>query len=203
MKTTRKAVAAPKRAMPSSVRIIGGQWKRTPLPVASQEGLRPTPGRVRETVFNWLGQTMTGQVCVDAFAGTGALGFEAASRGAQRVVLFEQDAALVRKLDALKAKLQADMVEIRKGDALWHLGQLASGSVDGVFLDPPFGVFTTAAYEAALKQAARITTEHGWIYLEANQDWGPEALAPLGLAVVRQGCAGVVHFHLLQKQPSV
>src|SRR5215207_3044747 len=87
------------------VRIIGGQWKRTRLPVPSKPGLRPTPDRVRETLFNWLGQDLTGWRCIDVFAGTGALGFEAASRGAADVLLCEQDPALAQQLKTVQAKL--------------------------------------------------------------------------------------------------
>src|SRR6476659_1690841 len=90
----------PRNAPPHEVRIIGGQWKRTRLPVADKPGLRPTLDRVRETLFNWLGQDLEGWRCLDAFAGTGALGFEAASRGALRVVLLERDAQLVHALQA-------------------------------------------------------------------------------------------------------
>src|SRR4051794_32172956 len=86
---------------PGEIRLIGGLWKRTKLPVADKPGLRPTPDRVRETLFNWLGQDLTGWRCADAFAGTGALGFEAASRGAAEVVLIEQDGVLVSQLMAL------------------------------------------------------------------------------------------------------
>ena len=96
---TAKTTAAPAR--PHEVRIIGGQWKRTKLPVADKPGLRPTPDRVRETLFNWLGQDLTGWRCLDMFAGTGALGLEAASRGAAEVHLFETDAALVAQLQQL------------------------------------------------------------------------------------------------------
>src|SRR5215831_17805566 len=88
------------RSLPHQVRIIGGLWKRTPLPVADRPGLRPTPDRVRETLFNWLGQDLSGWRCVDAFAGSGALGFEAASRGAAAVVLVERDPQLARSLRA-------------------------------------------------------------------------------------------------------
>src|SRR6478736_3002724 len=90
-----------RRKLPNQVRIIGGAWKRTPLPVADRPGLRPTPDRVRETLFNWLGQDLTGWRCVDAFAGTGALGLEAASRGAADVLLVEQDPDLVATLRGL------------------------------------------------------------------------------------------------------
>src|SRR5215207_5340138 len=96
---------------PREVRIIGGRWKRTKLPVPNKPGLRPTPDRVRETLFNWLGQDLTGWRCMDVFAGTGALGLEAASRGAAEVLLCEQDPGLVDQLKALQAKLHADMVK--------------------------------------------------------------------------------------------
>ena len=83
------------------VRIIGGQWRRTRLAVAQRPGLRPTPDRVRETLFNWLGQELGGWRCLDVFAGTGALGFEAASRGAQQVRMVEQDAGLAQQLERI------------------------------------------------------------------------------------------------------
>ena len=89
------------------MRIIGGQWRRTKLSVAQRPGLRPTPDRVRETLFNWLGQDLTGWRCLDAFAGTGALGFEAASRGAQQVRLVEQDGGLTLQLERISTQLGA------------------------------------------------------------------------------------------------
>ena len=97
------------------VRIIGGQWKRSKLAVADKPGLRPTPDRVRETLFNWLGQDLTGWRCIDAFAGTGALGFEAASRGAREVLLVEQDTALVAQLKRVHLQLQASATQIVRG----------------------------------------------------------------------------------------
>ena len=103
---------------PHEVRIIGGQWKRTTLPVPNHPGLRPTPARVRETLFNWLGQDLQGLRCLDAFSGTGALGFEAASRGAAQVVLVEQDAGLFSALSRTKTKLSADTVRLERGDGV-------------------------------------------------------------------------------------
>ena len=102
----RPAPSTPRRTapLPQEVRIIGGQWRRTRLPVADRPGLRPTPDRVRETLFNWLGQDLGGWQVIDVFAGTGALGFEAASRGAAEVLMVEQDAALVASLRGLKDK---------------------------------------------------------------------------------------------------
>src|SRR5213076_1304302 len=105
-------------APPREVRIIGGQWKRSKLPVRDKPGLRPTPQRVRETLFNWLGQDLTGWRCLDAFAGTGALGFEAASRGAAAVHLIEQDPALIDALRSSRDKLKAESVTITRADAV-------------------------------------------------------------------------------------
>src|SRR3954471_2992124 len=127
-----------RRSLPNQVRIIGGQWKRTLLPVADRPRLRPTPDRVRETLFNWLGQDLGGWRCVDAFAGTGALGLEAASRGAADVLLVESEGALVDQLRAVIQRLAADQVRVQRGNALSVLATLPPASVDLVFLDPPF-----------------------------------------------------------------
>jgi len=178
------------------VRIIGGQWKRTRLKVADKPGLRPTPDRVRETLFNWLGQDLSGWRCVDVFAGTGALGFEAASRGAAQALLIEQDAALLAQLSAIKAKLGADAVQVRRGDGVLALQQLPAGSVDLVLIDPPFDA---KLFEPALRAAAHAVVPGGAIYLEAPRAWTDEELAPLGLALHRYLKAGMVHAHLLLK----
>lgn len=186
------AARAPKPA--GEVRIIGGLYKRTKLAVPDKPGLRPTPDRVRETLFNWLGQDLSGWHCVDSFAGTGALGLEAASRGAASVRMAEQDAELVQRLQAMRLKLGAANVTVERGDGLALLQRLAPGSQQLILLDPPFD---SALFDPALAAAARAVAEPGFIYLEAPQPWAEEALAPLGLAVFRQGKAGAVHFHLL------
>jgi 16S rRNA (guanine(966)-N(2))-methyltransferase RsmD len=190
----------PIKVTPQEVRIIGGRWKRTPLPVLDRPGLRPTPVRVRETLFNWLGHDLTGWRCVDAFAGTGALGLEAASRGAAEVVLIEQDAALVTRLNQLKARLQgAETVRVERGDALAGLRQRHGAGLDLVFLDPPFADGENEVLLTAALQAARATLNAtGLIYLEAPKPWSDETLAPLGLALNRHGKAGAVAFHLLR-----
>src|SRR6478735_2868783 len=115
---------------PNEVRIVGGQWKRTRLPVADKPGLRPTPDRVRETLFNWLGQDLDGWRCLDAFAGTGALGFEAASRGARQVTLVESDAALAAQLRATQERLGAQAARVQRGDGLLVLQRCAPASLD-------------------------------------------------------------------------
>ena len=178
------------------IRIIGGQWKRSLLTVASKEGLRPTPNRIRETLFNWLGQDLTGLHCVDAFAGTGALGFEAASRGATSVLVYEQDALLCRSLLGLRDRLSANNIQVSQGDALAHISRLAAQSVDVVFLDPPFG---SDLFMPALKAASRIVKLQGFVYLESDRVWTSEELTPFDLSITRQGKAGMVCYHLLQK----
>ncbi|MBC5763115.1 16S rRNA (guanine(966)-N(2))-methyltransferase RsmD [Ramlibacter albus] len=182
----------------SEVRIVGGLWKRTRLPVADKPGLRPTPDRVRETLFNWLGQDLTGWHCVDAFAGTGALGFEAASRGAADVLLVEQDAQLVAALRATQKKLDAAAVRVQRGNALTVLAGLAPASMDLVFLDPPFDA---NLFDKALAAAVPAVRPEGFIYLEAPTEYKAQQLAGFGLAVHRHLKAGAVHAHLLAAAP--
>ena len=190
---------APKGPSSHEIRIIGGQWRRTRLKVLDKPGLRPTPDRVRETLFNWLGQDLSGWRCVDAFAGTGVLGLEAASRGAAHVLMVEQDAVLVRDLQDKATRLKASMVSVQRGDAVSTLGRLPAGSVDLVFIDPPFD---GPWFEPALKAATRAVPVGGWIYLEAPVAWPAEALGALGLSCERHLKAGAVHAHLLQRTSS-
>ena len=178
------------------VRIIGGQWKRSKIKVIDRPGLRPTPDRVRETLFNWLGQDLTDWRCVDAFAGTGALGFEAASRGAQSVLMLEQDAQLVTLLSQTRERLKAHTVQVQKGDAMMALQRLAPNSLDVVFLDPPF---EGSHFDNALKAAAKAVVPGGWVYLEAPLHWTDEALQVCGLQAQKHMKAGAVHAHLLQR----
>ncbi len=183
------------------IRIIGGQFRRTKLTVPNHPGLRPTPDRVRETLFNWLGQDLTGWRCADVFAGTGVLGFEAASRGAADVLLCEQDPGLVLQLKAVQARLKADTVRIERGDGLSAIKRLDAGSMQLVLIDPPFD---SNAFEPALKAAAQAISPTGLVYLEAPRVWQDDELLPLGLKIHRSAKAGAVHFHLLVKsdQPS-
>lgn len=182
--------------LPREVRIIGGTWKRSKLPVGEGEGLRPTPDRVRETLFNWLGQDLSGWRCLDAFAGSGALGFEAASRGADQVVMIERDRRLARALEEVKVRLSADQVRIDNADAIAWMARCAADSFELVFLDPPFG---TPLGEPALDAAARVVVPDGYVYLELPQALEPEAAEARGLRIHRQARAGAVHFHLLQR----
>ena len=185
---------------PSEVRIIGGLWKRTRLPVADLPGLRPTPDRVRETLFNWLGQDLSGWRCIDAFAGTGALGLEAASRGASEVRLVEQQPALVAQLLRLTARLEAAAVRVERGDGVKALQRLAPASMDLVLLDPPFDA---GLFDAALAAASRALAPEGFVYLEAPRSWPDDSLAVAGLQRHRYLKAGAVHAHLLRREAAL
>ncbi|MFU2486202.1 16S rRNA (guanine(966)-N(2))-methyltransferase RsmD [Thauera sp. WH-1] len=174
----------------SRVRIVGGQWRSRLLDVAHVQGLRPTPDRVRETLFNWLGQDLDGQHCLDLFAGTGILGFEAASRGAAGVVLVERDPRAFDALHKTAKTLQASQVEIVRGDAV-RFAQTTPRQFDGVFLDPPYKQGWIERVEPWLD---RILQPDGWLYVEAEA-----AVMRLGhWHTVKQGHAGQVHFHLMR-----
>ena len=174
------------------VRIVGGTLKRSKLPVADKPGLRPTPDRVRETLFNWLGQDLSGWRCLDAFAGSGALGFEAASRGAAEVLLLERDADLVRSLRASQQRLKVDTLRVEAADAIAWMNRCEPQRFELVLLDPPFDA---ALFEPALTAAAHVVVPGGFVYLEAPEPW----TATADFALHRQGRAGAVHFHLLQR----
>jgi 16S rRNA (guanine966-N2)-methyltransferase len=175
------------------VRLVGGQWKRSKLPVPAHDGLRPTPDRVRETLYNWLGQDLTGWCCLDAFAGSGALGFEAASRGAGEVVLLERDAALAAALRATQARLGATAVRVECADALAWMNRHPGAGFDLVLLDPPF---SAGLHEAAIEAATRLVVPGGWVYVEADRLLDPLVLAPQALLPHRHLRAGLVHAHL-------
>ncbi len=200
MRPARAGTAAvsprPPVALPNEVRIIGGRWKRCKLPVANRPGLRPTPDRVRETLFNWLGQNLSGWRCLDAFAGSGALGFEAASRDAAEVVLLERDPQLARSLRDSKERLKVDVLKVECADALAWMQRCAPQAFELVFIDPPFDAELAGP---ALKAAARVVVADGFIYLEASRSFDDSELLALGLTVHRQARAGAVHFHLLQR----
>ena len=180
----------------NSVRIIGGVWRSRVLRFPDATGLRPSPDRVRETLFNWLGQDLTGLACLDLFAGSGALGFEAASRGARSVVMTEDDRAAAAALRANAVLLDAKSWRLAAGDALeflrLHRAGHPGGLFDVVFLDPPFGTDLLARVMPLLPQ---VLAPGARVYVESD-----EALkVPEGWELLRQGKAGVVHYHLMQR----
>jgi 16S rRNA (guanine966-N2)-methyltransferase len=186
--------ASPQRAhgAPNRVRIIGGHWRRRLLDFPGCAGLRPTPDRVRETLFNWLGQDLPGWSCLDLFAGSGALGFEAASRGAGRVVMIERDKAAFDALEKNRAALGASQVDILRADALAWLANNRE-AFDLVFVDPPFGSGLAATVQAVL---ATHIKPGGQAYVEQ----GSEVLASSGFIIHRSGRAGRSHFALLVRE---
>lgn len=189
-------------AAPHRVRIIGGAWKRTPIPVADAPGLRPTPDRVRETLFNWIAHLRPDLAALrglDLFAGTGALGFELASRGAAHVTLVERDPKLAARLRALRDRLGATQIEIVAGDALAVAAQLADSSFDFVFVDPPYDAGLLAP---ALDAVRRVLAPEGLAYAESDAPIDAAQAAAHGYELVRADRAGHVHFHLLRRKSS-
>lgn len=180
------------RAPAGAVRIIGGRWRSRRLEFPQSAGLRPTPDRVRETVFNWLAPVLPGAACLDLFAGSGAFGFEAVSRGAVRAVLVERDVDAITALHANRAKLAADATEIVAGDVLTYLNGSAS-AFDVVFLDPPYASGLLAPCLVLLAARGWLRPD-GWIYLEAPA--GETPALPAGWEIWRSKTAGQVGYHL-------
>ena len=188
----------------SRIRITGGQWRSRLVAVADAQGLRPTPDRVRETLFNWLGQDLTGQSCLDLFAGSGVLGFEAASRGAGKVTLVEQDQNAFATLRQNAQLLGAERLELIQADAMKFAQAAASSAADSqaaekrrdrynlIFLDPPYHQGWLMRIEAYLPQLAAPGAR---LYVEAEH-----AVPSLGpWASVRAGRAGQVYYQLLER----
>ena len=149
---------------PGAVRIVGGRWRGTRLPVADVEGLRPTPDRVRETLFNWLQPVLPGARVLDLFAGSGALGLEALSRGAREALLVERDPATAEALRATVARLHAGAeASVIQADALTLLRNPLHGRFDLVFLDPPFAA---DLWTDAMRWLPAWLADDAWLYLE-------------------------------------
>lgn len=184
-----------KSGVPQQIRIIGGQWKRTPLAVVDLPGLRPTPDRVRETLFNWLGQELTGRCCLDLFGGTGALGLEAASRGAAAVIINEKQPLAARSIAAIISKLSATQVKLVQSDALMLLRQLQQQRqrFDLIFLDPPFG---GGWLEKIVPLLPEVLMPEATVYVEAEAALAPDLLGDQ-FDLYKQDKAGAVHYHLL------
>ncbi len=172
------------------VRIVAGRWRSRLIDVPAHPDLRPTPDRVRETLFNWLGQRLQGCACLDLYAGSGALGFEAASRGAGRVVMVEADCAVLAALRRSRERLGADEVEIVAGDALEYLAH-AGERFDVVFLDPPFRQNALPALLAILPPRLQPGAR---VYLEA-----PDAVEiTASWRELKRARAGQVSYQLMQ-----
>jgi 16S rRNA (guanine(966)-N(2))-methyltransferase RsmD len=177
------------------VRIVGGDYRRTPIPVIDAQGLRPTPDRVRETLFNWLHHLWAGDFSqkrvLDLFAGTGALGFEAASRGVAHVQMVEKNPLAIAALRSLRTRLKADHVRIHDGNALMVLDRLNDTPFDLIMVDPPFG---EGWLERLWAKLPPVLTQDGLLYIESEAP----ILPPDSFELLRQSRAGHVHFHLLR-----
>jgi len=177
------------------VRIVGGQWRNTRLPVPTLPGLRPSSDRVRETLFNWLMPRLGGARVLDLFAGSGALGLEAVSRGAAHATLIERDPQLVRNLQAAVARLQAaDQASVVQADALRWLQGAADQQADLVFIDPPFA---DGLWQDALAQLPRHLAADAWLYLESPAGHAP--LLPPAWMLHREGGSREVRFALYRR----
>lgn len=186
----------PSRRRPNELRIIGGEWRGRRLSFPALPGLRPTPDRVRETLFNWLSPVVEGARCADLFAGSGALGLEALSRGAAGVTFIDNQPEVVRQLRESLQRLQAaGRGEVVCADAARWLDS-ATGPYRIAFVDPPFAAGLGAGMLPALA-AAGLMEHGGWVYVEQAADQ-PPPVAPEGWSLHRQGRAGGVGYYLFR-----
>nr|WP_132999585.1 16S rRNA (guanine(966)-N(2))-methyltransferase RsmD [Luteimonas arsenica] len=194
------APRAPSRSTaPGSVRIIGGRWRGSKLPVASVPGLRPTSDRARETLFNWLQPMLPGARVLDLFAGSGALGLEALSRGASAALLVERDPALAQSLRETCERLKAgEAATVLRADALELLRAPLHGRFDLVFLDPPFDA---DAWAPALERLAPWLADDAWLYLESPAQ-APAAPGP-GWRLHRESASRDAHHALYRRSAAV
>ena len=184
-----------KSAQPNNcVRIIAGNWRGRKLAFPAVAGLRPTPDRVRETLFNWLDPEIRGRRCLDLYAGSGALGIEAASRGAVEVVLVEKHPRIAMNLREQLQRLDARQVQVVEADVADYLAG-TSPPFDIVFLDPPFHEGRLQACMEALKAGDWLSKE-AWVYIEAEHGFKPEL--PEHWRLHRSKQAGQVDYHLLR-----
>ncbi len=182
------------------MRIVGGEWRGRKIRFPPVAAIRPTPDRVRETLFNWLQPVIVGSRCLDLYAGSGALGLEALSRGAARVVFVEVDAAVARHLDTTLEALGCTRGRVMRSDAGRFLGsadERAAGPFDVVFLDPPFAEPVLGGVCAELERSGRLAPS-ARIYLEAPAAAGEPEL-PAGWTLLRSKRAGEVGYHLARR----
>ena len=195
------AKASPKGPLPQRVRIIAGAWRGRYLQVPALPSVRPTPARVRETVFNWLAGSLDNAECLDLYAGSGALGFEAASRGARRVTLVDRDRAVVQCLRQETKRFCATQIEVVQARALAYIDCLRE-PLDILFIDPPFALGTELLEKTCARLAAsRALKESSLVYVESPADW--IARVPSSWTPLKSKQAGQVGYHLFAARPYV
>ena len=182
------------------LRIVAGKWRSRLLPVVDEAGLRPTPARVRETVFNWLADSIEGRRCLDLYAGSGALGFEALSRGAAHVVFVEHSSEAAKMLRENISLLEATGAVVHQTDALKFIESADGENFDVVFLDPPFADDLLEDLCRLLAGSNALATG-ATVYLEQRRDQTPPAL-PAGWVELKEKSAGKVRYALVQVKDS-
>lgn len=196
--------STPRSTSANRLRIIGGQWRGTKLLFPDHAAIRPTPDRVRETVFNWLQQEIVGTHCLDLFAGSGALGLEALSRGAASVVFVDREPVVGRYLRDTLTRLKCTQAEVLSQDALTYLPRITQ-PFNGAFLDPPFATAASSDLFSQLLQkldAPGRMTPTAWMYLECPSSLGSPSTWPHWLShwrVHRSEQAGQVGYHLVRR----
>ncbi|MGI9223193.1 MAG: 16S rRNA (guanine(966)-N(2))-methyltransferase RsmD [Woeseiaceae bacterium] len=188
-----------RKAPAGRLRIVAGKWRSRPLEIADVEGLRPTSERVRETLFNWLAPVIEGSRCLDLFAGTGALGLEALSRGAASVVFVDSSRRALTVIEKNVRSLHAEGAIIRHGDALRFVQTAAPGSFDVVFLDPPFAADLLDGICQRIDEA-KILAPGAMVYLERDKAQAEPSL-PATWQVLRDKVAGQVRYSLVTAEP--
>jgi 16S rRNA (guanine966-N2)-methyltransferase len=178
----------------NTVRINAGEWRSRLIKFPDAQGLRPTPERVRQTVFNWLGQELTGQTCLDLFAGTGVMGFEALSRGASSVILVEKSMPAYKSILENKQLLKAEQAQVLHQDAMAFLNANQQ-KFNLIFLDPPYN---QQWLPKILPLLLKHLKEDGFVYAEAEFALDENAEFATGWRVVKQSKAGNVFYHLLK-----
>ena len=185
-----------KKPRPGRLRIVAGKWRSRLLDIANVPGLRPTSERIRETLFNWLRPTIPGARCLDLFAGTGALGLEALSRGAADVVFVEKSPLAVKVLRDNVQTLAATTADVRQGDALAFLQAPPGDKFDIVFLDPPFAADMLGDLCRLIDEAS-VLDGGALVYLEDDRA-RPETDLPSGWRILKSKTAGNVRYSLAQ-----
>jgi 16S rRNA (guanine966-N2)-methyltransferase len=189
------ASSSKKKSQPGRLRIVAGNWRSRLLDIADVEGLRPTSERIRETLFNWLSPRIAGARCLDLFAGTGALGLEALSRGAAEVVFVEKSANAIAVLERNIQTLEATAAVLHRGDANAYLHDAGDSQFDIVFLDPPFAADMLGDLCRLLDETSLLA--HGaLVYIEEDRS-SPEVELPDGWQVLKSKQAGNVRYSLV------
>ena len=190
----------PDHTLPGRLRIVAGKWRSRLLPIIDEPALRPTSERIRETLFNWLQPVTPGAKCLDLFAGTGALGIEALSRGAAYVVFVEKSAKLAAGIRKNLEELGSINAAVIQQDAMEYLGSAKPVPFDVVFLDPPFDA-EMLSDACGILQKRGLLAENAIVYLERSNDREKPAL-PTGWAVTHEKVAGKVSYSLARTRTS-